>query len=156
MRAVFSRQALALLPLAFLSLMALAPLARLLYEGGSGFSANLFHDDYLRGRLVWSLTQAVVTCVLALLIGLPLAWVLARFAFPGRELILRLLLLPFVMPTLVAALGVLALFGPHGVTGLNLQDTPWLLLYGNLFYNLPLVIRAASDALAARITSGRL
>ena len=148
MRAVFSRQALALLPLAFLSLMALAPLVRLLYEGGSGFSANLFHDDYLRWRLVWSLTQAVVTCVLALLIGLPLAWVLARFAFPGRELILRLLLLPFVMPTLVAALGVLALFGPHGVTGLNLQDTPWLLLYGNLFYNLPLVIRAASEALA--------
>jgi thiamine transport system permease protein len=61
--------------------------------------------------------QAAVTSVLALLLGLPLAWVLARLEFAGRALTLRLLMLPFVVPTLVAALGVLALWGPRGWLG---------------------------------------
>jgi thiamine transport system permease protein len=150
---------LALLPMAALVLMLLAPLVRLALEG---FSADLsagtglsfwkpWQDDYLRARVLWSLAQAGITCVLALGLGLPLAWVLARYEFAGRALVLRLLMLPFVVPTLVAALGVLALWGPHGVIsgplGLNLQDTPWLLLYGNLFFNLCLVVRAGVDAL---------
>jgi thiamine transport system permease protein len=150
---------LALLPAAALVLMLLAPLARLAQEGfvgelGSTADLSLWktwQDDYLRARVLWSLAQAGITCVLALVLGLPLAWVLARFEFTGRALVLRLLMLPFVVPTLVAALGVLALWGPHGVLsaplGLNLQDTPWLLLYGNLFFNLCLVVRAGADAL---------
>ncbi|MGL6046220.1 MAG: ABC transporter permease, partial [Vogesella sp.] len=137
----------ALLPLAFLLLMVAAPLARLLQEGHAGFNLALLQDSYIQWRLAWSLGQALATCALALLIGLPLAWVLARFDFAGRRLLLRLLMLPFVMPTLVAGMGVLALVGPHGVAGVNLQDTPWLLLYGNLFYNLPLLVRAGVDGL---------
>jgi len=150
---------LALLPAAALGLLLLAPLARLLLEGASGNpgigpAASLWlpwQDDYLRWRVLWSLAQAAATCVLALLLGLPLAWVLARFEFAGRALVLRLLMLPFVVPTLVAALGVLALWGPRGVIsgplGIDLHDTPWLLLYGNLFFNLCLVVRAGVDAL---------
>ncbi|MGM8063226.1 ABC transporter permease [Vogesella indigofera] len=136
---------LALPPLSFLLLLVGLPLTRLLYEGGLAFSPALLGDAYLQWRLGWSLLQAAATCGLTLLLGLPLAWVLAHFEFRGRALLLRVLMLPFVMPTLVAGLGVLALFGPHGLSGLNLQDTPWLLLYGNLFYNLPLLIRAAVD-----------
>ena len=150
---------LALLPAAALLLLLLAPLARLVLEGvtgelGSATRLSLWQpwqDDYLRWRLLWSLAQAAITCVLALSLGLPLAWVLARFEFAGRSLVLRLLMLPFVVPSLVAALGVLALWGPQGVIsgalGINLQDTPWLLLYGNLFFNLCLVVRAGVDAL---------
>jgi len=150
---------LALLPAAALGLLLLAPLARLLLEGASGHpgigpAASLWlpwKDDYLRWRVLWSLARAAATCLLALLLGLPLAWVLARFEFAGRALVLRLLMLPFVVPTLVAALGVLALWGPRGVIsgplGIDLHDTPWLLLYGNLFFNLCLVVRAGVDAL---------
>ena len=150
---------LALLPAAALLMLLLAPVARLAWEGffgGLGSAAGLaiwqpWQDDYLRWRLLWSLAQAAITCVLALSLGLPLAWVLARFEFAGRSLVLRLLMLPFVVPSLVAALGVLALWGPQGVIsgalGINLQDTPWLLLYGNLFFNLCLVVRAGVDAL---------
>jgi thiamine transport system permease protein len=58
---------------------------------------------------------------------------------------------------------VLALWGPHGVLsralGLDLQDTPWLLLYGNLFFNLCVVVRAGVDALeqvnAQRVAAAR-
>ncbi len=154
---------LGLLPAAALLVLLLAPLLRLLLAGYSGevnlSAASLapvsfwqpWQDDYLRWRVLWSLAQAGITCVLAFVLGLPLAWVLARFEFTGRSLVLRLLMLPFVVPTLVAALGVLALWGPHGVLsgwlGIHLQGTPWLLLYGNLFFNLCLVVRAGVDAL---------
>jgi thiamine transport system permease protein len=172
-------RSLALLPLAFLALLLAAPVLRLLAEGfGAGDLAGgavpgeplrwlaLWQDDYLRWRVVWSFLQAAITCVLALLLGLPVAWVLARREFAGRSLVLRLLMLPFVVPTLVAALGVLALWGPRGwlgaplaEAGLSLEETPWLLLYGNLFFNLCLVVRAGVDALeqvsAPRVAAAR-
>ena len=154
---------LAILPAAALLLLLVAPLARLAVTGFTGEASwpgatdsnwsvwEPWQDDYLRWRVTWSLAQAGITCVLAFGLGLPLAWVLARFEFAGRTLVLRLLMLPFVVPTLVAALGVLALWGPRGLLsgwlGINLQDTPWLLLYGNLFFNLCLVVRAGVDAL---------
>jgi thiamine transport system permease protein len=168
-------RSLALLPLAFLAVLLAAPVLRLLAEGfGAGDLASeeplrwlaLWQDDYLRWRVVWSFLQAAITCVLALLLGLPVAWVLARREFAGRALVLRLLMLPFVVPTLVAALGVLALWGPGGwlgaplaEAGFSLEETPWLLLYGNLFFNLCLVVRAGVDALeqvsAPRVAAAR-
>jgi thiamine transport system permease protein len=153
---------LGLLPATALLVLLVAPLGRLSLAGftgdvglpvaGAEWSVwQPWQDDYLRWRVVWSLVQAALTCALALVLGLPLAWSLARFEFTGRVLVLRLLMLPFVVPTLVAALGVLALWGPRGLisawVGIDLQDTPWLLLYGNLFFNLCLVVRAGVDAL---------
>ena len=154
--------ALGAFPLLILLVFLVAPLTRLVLEGW-GWMGDLaqttlmspwaiWQDDYLRWRVAWSLVQASITCFAALVLGLPIAWVLARFEFTGRSFVLRLLMLPFVLPTVVAALGVLALWGPSGVLGvafgINLQDTPWLLLYGNLFFNLCLVVRAGADALA--------
>lgn len=156
------------LPLVFLLVVLVAPALRLLVEGGRGDSgvATLFApwlDPYLRGRMAWSFWQASITCIASLILGLPMAWVLARFDFPGRTLVLRGLMLPFVVPTLVAAMGVLALLGPQGLLvrlgGPDLQGTPWLLLYGNLFFNLCVVVRAGVDALgqvsAARVAAAR-
>jgi thiamine transport system permease protein len=122
-----------------------------------------WQDAYLRWRMAWSFLQAGITCVAALALGLPVAWVLARFEFVGRSVVLRALMLPFVVPTLVAAMGVLALLGPQGLLarlgGPDLQGTPWLLLYGNLFFNLCVLVRAGTDALgqvsAARLAAAR-
>jgi len=171
MRATYSPWASALavgaLPLVFLLVMVLAPLWRLGIEAvastQAGNLAEMASDGYLRWRVAWTVLQAALTCAAALVLGVPVAWVLARLEFPGRALALRLLMLPFVVPTLVAALGVLALWGPRGMVatwwGLDLQDTPWLLLYGNLFFNLCLVVRAATEALAgvsaARVAAAR-
>lgn len=163
------------LPLVFLAVVLVAPVLRLLAEGLAPGAADgaeplrwldVWQDDYLRWRVLWSFAQAGITCALALLLGLPCAWVLARREFPGRALVLRLLMLPFVVPTLVAAMGVLALWGPRGLiggplaeVGIELADTPWLLLYGNLFFNLCLVVRAGVDALeqvgAQRLAAAR-
>ena len=156
-----------MLPVLLLAVLVAAPVLRLGSEALQGLQSAalvaMWHDDYLRWRVAWSVLQALLTCLLALLLGLPLAWVLARLEFRGRALVLRLLMLPFVVPTLVAAMGVLALWGPRGwisaLMGWNLQDTPWLLLYGNLFFNLCLVVRAGVEALeqvsASRVAAAR-
>jgi len=158
-----ARLALAAFPLGFLLFFLVAPALRLLLEGGHVSLWAPLQDAYLRWRLAWSFLQAAVTCVAALALGLPVAWALARFEFSGRTLVLRALMLPFVVPTLVAAMGVLALLGPQGVLhawgGPDLQGGPWLLIYGNLFFNLCLVVRAATEALgqvsASRVAAAR-
>ncbi|NBW24596.1 MAG: iron ABC transporter permease [Betaproteobacteria bacterium] len=159
---------LAALPLGFLVLLLLAPALRLLAEAGWSEAGWLtwfspWTDDYLRWRMLWSGVQAALTCVLVLVLGVPVAWVLARMEFPGRGLLLRALMLPFVVPTLVAAMGVLALLGPRGVLQqclpYSLEQTPWLLLYGNVFFNLCILVRAATEALeqvsASRVAAAR-
>ena len=154
---------LAAFPLLFLLTLLVAPALRLLVEGGQLSLWAPLQDSYLRWRLAWSFLQATLTCVLALGLGLPVAWVLARFEFAGRAFVLHALMLPFVVPTLVAAMGVLALLGPQGVVkawgGPDLQGSPWLLIYGNLFFNLCLVVRAATEALgqvsATRVAAAR-
>jgi thiamine transport system permease protein len=154
---------LATVPLVFLLALLVAPALRLLIEGGQLSVWEPLLDSYLRWRLGWSFLQAALTCALALGLGLPVAWVLARFEFAGRSVVLHALMLPFVVPTLVAAMGVLSLMGPQGVLralgGPDLQGSPWLLIYGNLFFNLCLVVRAATEALgqvsASRVAAAR-
>jgi thiamine transport system permease protein len=149
------RWLLASMPLLFLGAVCVAPMLRLLAEGGAGYRTDAFaaiwQDSYLRGRLAWSFLQAAASSLMVLVLGLPVAWVLARFEFAGRSTLLRLLMLPFVMPALVASLGVLALWGPQGLAmqwlGVDLSDTPWLLVYGNVFFNLCLAVRAGVDGL---------
>lgn len=149
-----------LLPATFLVGLLLAPLARLLVEGGATELADWawWRDAHLRWRMGWSVLQAAATCALVLVLGLPVAWVLARVEFAGRRWVLRVLMLPFVVPTLVAAMGVLALLGPRGWAGqmgVDLEETPWLLLYGNLFFNLCVLVRTAVEALE-RVSAQRL
>ncbi|HGL9598383.1 TPA: iron ABC transporter permease, partial [Neisseria gonorrhoeae] len=100
------RGAFSLLPSAFLAVMVVAPLWAVAAYDGLAWRAVL-SDAYMLKRLAWTVFQAAATCVLVLPLGVPVAWVLARLAFPGRALVLRLLMLPFVMPTLVAGVGVL-------------------------------------------------
>ncbi|MBH5960562.1 iron ABC transporter permease, partial [Neisseria meningitidis] len=150
--------AFALLPSAFLAVMVVAPLWAVAAYDGLAWRAVL-SDAYMLKRLAWTVFQAAATCVLVLPLGVPVAWVLARLAFPGRALVLRLLMLPFVMPTLVAGVGVLALFGADGLLWRGRQDTPYLLLYGNVFFNLPVLVRAAYQGFvqvpAARLQTAR-
>ncbi len=134
---------LALPGLIFVALCLVLPLARTLREGG--VTLDVWRDPYFQGRLAWTLTQAGVTAGVAALIGVPLAFLLSRFEVRGKALFLRLLLLPFVTPTLVAVLGLSALLGPQGwvtrLTGVDLSDTPTLLVLGNLFFNVPVLVR---------------
>lgn len=133
----------AVLPLGFLATMIAAPLWALSAYAEGAWMWSVLSDEYIIKKLMWTVFQAAFTCLVAAPLAVPAAWALARLEFRGRKWLLRFLMLPFVMPTLVAGMGVLTLFGSRGILWAGWQDTPYLLLYGNVFFNLPLVVRAA-------------
>jgi thiamine transport system permease protein len=94
------------------------------------------------GEVLWfTLWQAAASTVLTVLLALPAAYVLARFEFPGRQLLSALSIVPFVLPTVVVASAFLALVGPRGVLGLHLDRTIWVILAAHVFYNFAIVLR---------------
>lgn len=130
--------------LIFLGIMIAYPLyAMLQYQNHAPLWHNILTNPYYQHRILWTITQAIITAILTTLISLPTAWALARFKFIGQQTLLKFLMLPFIMPTLVASMGVLALFGHQGLLWAGWQDTPYLLIYGNIFFNLPISIYAS-------------
>ena len=118
-------------------------------------------DAYLQGVVRFTLLQAGLSTLFSLGLALPLALALHRFRFPGRNLVLRLFLLPQALPVLVGALGILAIWGRGGVMSdaLAALGAPRLDIYGltgiliaHVFFNMPLATRlfvAALDAVPA-------
>lgn len=74
-------------------------------------------NDSSRTALVLSLRTSLFTTVLALLLGTPLAWVLANSHFRGRSIVRSLLVLPMVLPPVVGGVALLYAFGRRGVVG---------------------------------------
>jgi thiamine transport system permease protein len=100
--------------------------------------------------LRFTLWQAVVSAALSVLLAVPVACALARRRFPGRGLLITALGAPFLLPSLVAVLGILAIFGRGGAVnaGLGALGLPPLSIYGpqgvvlaHVFFNLPLATR---------------
>lgn len=103
--------------------------------------------------------QAVLSTFCTLLLGLPAAYVLYRYKFPGQGILRTLTAIPFILPTVVVAAGLNALIGSHGWVNLILQqvfhlDAPPVHLIGTLsaiilahiFYNLTIIIRLVGNA----------
>ena len=109
------------------------------------FTPSVFIDVVssasLQGVAAFTLWQAVLSTLLTLLMGLPAAWVFARFSFPGRRLLRAATLVPFVLPTLVVGTAFLTLVGPKGVSGVDLTGTLSIILIAHVFYNYAIVVR---------------
>jgi thiamine transport system permease protein len=127
-------------PLAFLALFFAFPLAAILergLRGGGGVSSALdVLADPITADVVWfTVWQAFVSTALTVAIALPAAYVLGRFAFPGRGLVRALVVVPFVLPTVVVALAFIALL-PDGV------ERGWApILVAHAFFNVAVVVR---------------
>ncbi|MFN3661535.1 thiamine/thiamine pyrophosphate ABC transporter permease ThiP [Yoonia sp.] len=98
----------------------------------------------------FTLHQALVSATLSVLLAIPVARALARRQFAGRKLLITLLGAPFLLPTIVAVIGLIAVFGRNGVvnTSLTWLGLPTVTIYGfhgvvlaHVFFNLPLAIR---------------
>lgn len=76
----------------------------------------------VRDALWLSLVCSVLATAASILIGLPLAWILARFEFPGRRLVRAVTVLPMVLPPVVGGLALLTVFGRRGLIGQWLHD----------------------------------
>jgi thiamine transport system permease protein len=95
----------------------------------------------LRGVAWFTIWQACASTILTLLVGLPAAYVLARYEFPGRRLVRAAVIVPFVLPTVVVGTAFLALLGPGGPLGVDLRRTVWAILLAHVFYNVAVVVR---------------
>jgi sulfate transport system permease protein len=93
--------------------------------------------------LLISLAIAAVDAVMGTLI----AWVLVRDEFRGKELVNALIDLPFALPTIVAGITLLALYGPNGGSHLHLTQTRWAIALALAFVTLPFVVRTVQPVL---------
>ncbi|MCX6027957.1 MAG: iron ABC transporter permease [Chloroflexi bacterium] len=153
--------ALYLLPLAFLAVFFFYPLGAVIWEsfapGGRldlAPVAALLREPYF-GRVVWFTTwQAALSTILTLVIGLPAAYVFARYRCPGKTVLQAFTTIPFVLPAMVVAAAFTALLGPRGWLNealaagfglaagpIRLQYTLGLILLAHAFYNTTVVIR---------------
>ncbi|MFB6079453.1 MAG: ABC transporter permease [Haloferacaceae archaeon] len=100
--------------------------------------------------------QALLSTGASVLLGLPGAYLLARYEFPGRRTVRSLTILPFVLPGIMVAVGFLAMFGRHGVLNdvlgavglgpVELLFTLKIIVLAHAFYNAPLVTRLVAVA----------
>jgi sulfate/thiosulfate transport system permease protein len=136
--------------LLWLSVLVLLPLAALLARSLDG-GIEAFWDavtsrqaiSALRFTLLVSLATAAINAVAGTLI----AWVLVRDQFPGKRSVNAVIDLPFALPTIVAGLTLLALYGPNSPIGVNVALTKLAVLLALLFVTLPFVIRSVQPVL---------
>jgi len=96
--------------------------------------------------IAWfTLWQAVVSTILTLVVGLPAAYVIARYDFPGKAWVRAGVTIPFVLPTVVVATAFLALLGPSGPVGVDLRGTIWAILFAHVFFNVAVVVRTVGS-----------
>jgi thiamine transport system permease protein len=153
-----------ILPLVFLLFFFFYPLGTIFFEVIK--TAVTQGVRYFNWLLIWrplrfTLWQASLSTLLTLVIGLPSAYIFARFSFPGKGTMRVLTTLPFILPTVVVAASFNALLGPNGWINLllmrlfNLSSPPVqiintfsAILLAHIFYNTTIVIRVVGSALA--------
>jgi len=135
---------------AYLSLIVLIPIAALVsksLEGGlSGFWDSVTSPLAL-SALKLSLILAVIVVAINLVTGTALAWVLVRDKFPGKALVNSVIDLPFALPTVVAGITLLALYGTNSPVGIDIAFTRVGITVALLFVTLPFIVRTVQPVL---------
>jgi sulfate/thiosulfate transport system permease protein len=138
------------LALGYLSVIVLIPLAALVVKGAHGGWHHFWQVAWNpESSAALELTLGLAGAVVAInaVTGTALAWTLVRDDFPGKRFVNTLIDLPFALPTIVAGLTLLALYGPTGGVGVNVAYTRWGVLMALLFVTLPFVVRTVQPVL---------
>ena len=143
--------------LGYIGLLIILPITVMIVRSLQGGLSALWADITLPQAL-FSLRLTIVTAFIMVLInivtGTATAWVLVRYSFPGKQVMDALIDLPFAMPTIVAGIMLVALYGPRSVIGSFLKgynievmfNTPGIIL-ALLFVTFPFVVRAVQPVL---------
>lgn len=128
------------LPAAFVALFFAYPLGSIVERGltqggGLDWPGDVLADPSTLHVVWFTFWQAAASTVLTLAAGLPLAWVVGRFAFRGRALVRAIVVVPFVLPTVVVATAFLALLPER------LDRSVWAILLAHVFFNVAVVVR---------------
>lgn len=132
---------------AWLSLIVLLPLATVAVKSTQASFWSVVTSPRAVSALVLSIVISLVVAALNAVAGTLVAWVLVRDRFPGRDVVNALVDLPFALPTIVAGLTLLALYGNNSPLGIDIAYTRWAILIALLFVTLPFVIRSVQPVL---------
>jgi sulfate transport system permease protein len=133
------------------SLLVLIPLAAIVVTaGGDGLSGYV---DALKNPQSWAaikltVVQSALVTLINVVMGTLIAWVLVRDRFWGKRLLDVVIDVPFAMPTIVAGLVLLSLYGPHSPLGVNVANTRNAVTLALAFVTLPFVVRTVQPVLA--------
>ena len=134
----------------YMSVIVLIPLVAVVdkaFSGGLGtFWTSITTTEVLKALGV-TLGISLIVAAIGAAMGTLVAWVLVRDHFPGKRLIGSLIDLPFALPTIVAGLTLIALYGPRSPIGIHLAYTRGAVFVALLFVTLPFVVRAVQPVL---------
>lgn len=134
------------------SVLALLPLVAVVVEtssaGWSGFWATVTHPQ-TAAALRLTVGHAALVTGLSVVMGTVIAWVLVRDSFMGKRALEVLIDIPFALPTIVAGLVLLSLYGPASPVGINVANTQSAVFLALAFVTLPFVVRTVQPVLAA-------
>lgn len=136
-------------------LFLLVPTLVVLVRGLNAGLAGAFTSSAVLEALRISLVTTLATLGLTVLLGVPVAYLFARYEFPGRAALEALLDLPIMLPPVVAGLGLLLTFGRNGLlgpglrlAGIELAFSPMAVVMAQLFVAAPYFIRTARAGFA--------
>jgi sulfate transport system permease protein len=134
----------------YLTAIVLIPLAAVVAkstEGGATAFWEAISSPQAIASLKLTLLLALGVVVVNAVTGTLIAWVLVRDDFRGKGIVNSVIDLPFALPTIVAGLTLLALYGPRSPLGVNIAFTRIGILMALLFVTLPFVVRAVQPVL---------
>lgn len=131
------------------------PLAGLVARTPWARLAALLSGEVVTEAVRLSLVTSTTATVLSMIVGIPLAWVLARVEFPGRAVVRSLVLLPLVLPPVVGGAALLFALGRRGLvgeplnqaTGLVLPFSTWGVIIAVTFVAMPFLVITVEGAL---------
>jgi len=134
----------------YLSLLVLIPLAAVAWrslDGGAGAFWDAITSEQAVAAMRLTLLVSLGAVIVNAIMGTLIAWVLVRDDFRGKIFMDILIDLPFALPTIVAGLTLLALYGPNGPVGVNIAFTRIGITAALIFVTLPFVVRAVQPVL---------
>ena len=134
----------------YLLIIVVLPLAALVWEakksGTHGFWQIVSSPEAV-GALKLTFGAAFIVVLINAVLGTITAWVLVRDDFHGKSLVNSVIDLPFALPTIVAGLTLLTLYGPNSPVGINVAFTRTAIVLALCFVTLPFVIRTVQPVL---------
>ena len=136
--------------LVWFSLLVLIPLTAIIVTSASGGWAaywNALTSAQTASALGLTVGTALAVTAVNIVVGTAIAWVLVRDNFWGKRALEVVIDIPFALPTIVAGLVLLSLYGPNSPLGLNWANTRVAVFLAFAFVTLPFVVRAVQPVL---------
>ena len=134
----------------WISVIVLIPLAAVVsrgFEAGLGHFWDAISDPEAVAAIKLTLISSLIVVAINAVMGTLIAWVLVRDQFRGKSIVNSIIDLPFALPTIVAGLTLLALYGPNSPIGVHMAYTKAAVVAALLFVTLPFVVRAVQPVL---------